>query len=510
MVYKLTGKHLVNGKWIQGTDIFQSAPNTGPSFSFSNPDPGLISKAVNSASEAFPEYSNLSRKERANFLREIATEIEASGDELTKIATEETGLPDLRIIGERGRTVGQLRLFADHIDDEAFLDIRHDYAIPNRKPLPRPDLKLMQISIGPVAIFGASNFPLAFSTAGGDTASALAAGCPVIFKGHPSHPGTCEVVAQAILRAIKTKKINDGVFSLLQGDLHLTGSQLVTHEKIEAVGFTGSLAGGRALFDLCAGRARPIPFFGEMGSVNPIIFLPEAVAHRSKELTEGWASSISMGVGQFCTKPGIGVLYDSQDSDNFIIELTDQLERVEPQTMLSRNIANAFEHKCNVLAKTEGIRELLNSQIDDRKASPRLYETDDTTFLSNPGLKEEIFGPMGLIVRCSSKKNLNSIIESFQGELTFSIHFEDDEYSAVREILPLLSSKSGRIIANGFPTGVEVCDSMVHDGPYPASTNFGSTSVGTLAIRRFLRPICFQNMPDQVLPEELKKCNLIG
>ncbi|MCL4164909.1 UNVERIFIED_CONTAM: hypothetical protein GTU68_012867, partial [Idotea baltica] len=441
---------------------------------------------------------------RAEFINTIADEIEARGAEITKIGCEETGLPEARLEGERGRTTGQLRLFASHILKGNYLDRVHDQALPERQPLPRPDIKLIQRPIGPVAVFGASNFPLAFSTAGGDTASAFAAGCPVIVKGHSAHPGTGEIVAEAINAAILSCGVHPGVFSLIQGGNRAVGAALVQHRLINAVGFTGSLAGGRALFDLCATRENPIPFYGELGSVNPMFLLPSALKNRGNQIGTGWAASMAMGAGQFCTKPGISVVVDGPEVDAFIESTTNALEQVGAQTMLTDEIAKAYRTGRDRLSNTSGIQKLLTTSCDFREATPFLFEATGQEWLNNEALGEEVFGPLGLIVRTDNEDQMIEVARQLQGQLTCTLHLDDQDTPLAQKLMPVLERKAGRILANGFPTGVEVSDAMVHGGPYPASTNFGATSVGTLAIRRFLRPVSFQNVPDGLLPSDLK------
>lgn len=396
-----------------------------------------------------------------------------------------------------------MRLFADHIVKGDYLDRRHDKALPDREPLPRPDLQLVQRPIGPIAVFGASNFPLAFSTAGGDTASALAAGCPVVVKGHSAHPGTGEIVAEAIHAAIQSCGMHPGVFSLIQGGKRDVGTALVQHPLIKAVGFTGSLGGGRALFDLCAQRDEPIPFFGELGSVNPMFLLPEALKARGAALAEGWAGSLTMGAGQFCTNPGIAVVIDGPDADAFIEAATKALEPMGAQTMLTDGIASAYRQGRDRVAGVTGVQELLTSTCDNRNATPYLFATTGKEWMDNEALGEEVFGPLGLVVRAADVDEMVTIAKSLKGQLTCTLHLEDGDTEDGKKLMPVLERKAGRLLANGFPTGVEVSDTMVHGGPYPASTNFGATSVGTMAIRRFLRPVCYQNMPAALLPGDL-------
>ncbi|PIB25572.1 2,5-dioxovalerate dehydrogenase [Amylibacter kogurei] len=499
----ITGKHLVAGKWIATDNKFKSEPALGDVHEFSVGTPELIDQAAQGGEDAFWSYGYSTRQTRADFLNTIADEIEARGDELTKIGSQETGLPEARLQGERGRTTGQLRLFATHILSGDYLDRRFDGALPDREPLPRPDIRLMQRPVGPVAVFGASNFPLAFSTAGGDTAAALAAGCPVVVKGHSAHPGTGEIVAQAIDAAIKKTGVHPGVFSLIQGGTREVGSSLVQHPLIKAVGFTGSLAGGRALFDLCAQRAEPIPFFGELGSVNPMFMLPEKMKTNAAELGNGWAASLTMGAGQFCTNPGIAVVIAGSDGEEFAKSAISALDATATQVMLTDGIAKAYRDGSERIAATTGVQSLLTSTCDQRNASPYLFQVTGADWLADHNLSEEVFGPLGLIVTVKDFAEMSEIAKSLQGQLTCTIQMNDADADQARTLLPVLERKAGRILVNGFPTGVEVCDAMVHGGPYPASTNFGATSVGTMSIRRFLRPVSYQNIPANVLPDDL-------
>ena len=499
----LTGKHLIAGDWVEGEAKFTSDPAHGPAHDYSVGTPAHVAAACAAAEEAFWEYGYSTRQQRADFLNKIADEIEARGDAITEIGTQETGLPEARLNGERGRTTGQLRLFAEHILKGDYLDVRHDKALPDRQPLPRPDLKMVQRPIGPVAVFGASNFPLAFSTAGGATAAALAAGCPVVVKGHSAHPGTGEIVAQAIDAAVKACNLHPGVFSLIQGGKRDVGTALVQNEFIKAVGFTGSLGGGRALFDLCAQRPEPIPFFGELGSVNPMFLLPEAAKARGADIGKGWAGSLTMGAGQFCTNPGIAVVQKGAEGDAFVAAAKAALADVAPQCMLTDGIAQAYKDGKGRFEGRNAVQTLLANDDEGRNASPNLYETDADAYLQDHALGEEVFGPLGLVVRVSGTDEMETLARGFEGQLTCTLHMDDGDTEVAKRLMPILERKAGRILANGFPTGVEVADAMVHGGPYPASTNFGATSVGTLAIRRFLRPVCYQNIPGAVLPGDL-------
>ncbi len=497
------GKHLIAGEWLEGTGHFASSPAHGQAHNFSIGTVELVARACEAAEDAFWSYGYSARNTRAAFLRAIAEEIEARAAAITMIGSQETGLPEARLEGERGRTVGQLRLFADHIEKGDYLDRRFDAALPDRKPAPRPEIRLLQRPIGPVAVFGASNFPLAFSTAGGDTAAALAAGCPVVVKGHSAHPGTGEIIAEAINAAIRKTGMHPGVFSLIQGGSRDVGYALVRHPMIKAVGFTGSLAGGRALFDLCATRPEPIPFFGELGSVNPMFVLPHAMQARAETMGQGWAGSLAMGAGQFCTNPGIAVVLDGPDADRFVKAAVEALASVAPQTMLTDGIAKAYRDGQQRFVSREGVEPLLITEQSGRNAAPNLFETTGAAFLADHLLGEEVFGPLGLVVRVGSLNEMENLARHFAGQLTVTLHMDGDDTDAARRLLPVLERKAGRVLVNGFPTGVEVVDSMVHGGPYPASTNFGATSVGTLSIRRFLRPVSYQNMPAGLLPDDL-------
>lgn len=500
----LTGKHLIAGEWVGSDKTFSSAPAKGESRSYADGGAQEIDRAVQAAEDAFWSYGYSSRAERAAFLNAIADEIEARADAITEIGSAESGLPEARLQGERGRTTGQLRLFASHIEKGDYLDRRHDAALPDRQPLPRPDIRLIERPVGPVAIFGASNFPLAFSTAGGDTAAALAAGCPVVVKGHQAHPGTGEIIAQAIDAAIKSTGVHPGVFSLVQGVSRELGAAVVQHSLIKAVGFTGSLAGGKALFDLCMARPEPIPFFGELGSINPMFIMPNAVKARGDAIAKGWAGSLTMGAGQFCTNPGVSVVIKGAEADAYLDAAVSALEPIGAQTMLTDGIADAYRKGRDRIKASACVREVLTSTCDLRNATPYLYATTGADWLSNHTLGEEVFGPLGMVVMAEDFDEMLKVAHSLEGQLTATIHMDSEDTGATQKLMPVLERKAGRILVNGYPTGVEVCDAMVHGGPYPASTNFGATSVGTLSIRRFLRPVSYQNMPVELLPEDLK------
>ena len=500
----LTGKHLIAGDWVSGDESFANMPVAGTPDRFATGTPDHVERACRAAEDAFPEYAATTRAARASFLRAIADEIEARGAEITAIGTRETGLPEARLEGERGRTTGQLRLFAEHIEAGDYLDRRHDSALPDRAPLPRPDLRMMQRPIGPVAVFGASNFPLAFSVAGGDTASALAAGCPVVVKGHSAHPGTGDVVAQAVAAAIESCAMPPGVFSLIQGGNRDVGQALVRHPLIRAVGFTGSLGGGRALFDLCAARPEPIPFFGELGSINPMFLLPSALKARGAEIGTAWAGSLTMGAGQFCTNPGVAVVPEGAGADAFADAAKCSLSETGAQVMLTDGIAEAYRRGRDRVAASAGVRSLLTSTCDLRNATPYLFRTTGAAWLADAALGEEVFGPLGLIVAVADMAEMRAVAAGLDGQLTCTLQMDAEDSAHATDLMPILERKAGRILANGFPTGVEVSDAMVHGGPYPASTNFGATSVGTLSIRRWLRPVCYQNLPEAIVPDDLR------
>ncbi len=505
----LTGKHLIDGAWVTGGGTFKTvSPATGETLQavVHDADAETVAKAAEAAESAFAAYSTTSVAARAAFLRAIADEIEARGADLTKTGCAETALPEMRLNGERGRTTGQLRLFADWIEEGSCFDARIDRAMPDRAPLPRPDIRLMLKPIGPVGVFGASNFPLAFSTAGGDTASALAAGCPVVVKGHPAHAGTAEIVAEAIRVAIEKTGMPSGTFGLVQGASQASGGALVTHPLIKAIGFTGSLRGGRALFDLAVSRPEPIPFYGELGSVNPTFLMPHALASRGSEIAAGWAQSLTMGVGQFCTNPGLVIGLDGPDLDAFLSDACKALGDVPAQTMLTAGIAKAYA--AAVSEREAGAKASVKMKGTDAggacDAAPVVFEVASDVWLANPALHDEVFGPAAVVVRCSDADAVKKVAEALEGQLTATFMMDDEDLAAVTPLLPVVERKAGRISRNNFPTGVEVCHAMMHGGPYPASTDVRSTSVGTKAIERFLRPVAYQNFLQDMLPDALK------
>jgi NADP-dependent aldehyde dehydrogenase len=447
-------------------------------------------------------------------LRRIAGEIMILDDRLIERCHLETALSEERLVSERARTVTQLRLFADLVEEGLWADARIDTAIPDRTPLPRPDVRRMLIPIGPVAVFCAGNFPLAFSVAGGDTASALAAGCPVIVKAHSSHPGTAELAATAVQRAVAAEKMPAGAFSLLHGPGPEVGTRLVTHPLIKAAGFTGSRRGGRALFDAAVCRPDPIPVYAEMGSINPVFLLPQALRDRTEDIAKGLVASATLGVGQFCTNPGLVVAMESGVLEEFIRRTGRLFEEAPAGIMLNAKILDAYERGSERLRGIPGVRvcgeAVSGSDGGPAQGKPVLFSSDGRTFLENPVLSQEVFGPSTLIIRARNQDELMRIAEAMEGHLTASVHGSEQELQEHAALVDVLQRKAGRVIFNGFPTGVEVCRAMNHGGPYPATTDVHFTSVGTAAIYRFARPLCFQGFPEKALPPELRDANPLG
>ena len=477
-----------------------------PSFSCANDDD--VTDACALAEAAFASFSALPPKARAGFLEAVAEAILAIGDTLVETAMAETGLPRPRLEGERNRTTGQLRLFAAELRRGEWLDVAIDQALPDRLPAPRPDIRRMNIAIGPVAVFGASNFPLAFSVAGGDTASALAAGCPVVVKGHPAHPGTGELVARAVLAAVAQCGLEEGVFSYLPGAANALGAALVADPRIKAVGFTGSRAGGLALGVIAAKRNEPIPIFAEMSSVNPVVLMPHALADRGEVLGVAFASSLTLGAGQFCTNPGLVIAVGGPDLDRFIDAATKTLAQAPPAVMLSPAIAAHYAEGVAVLEANVAARKLVSVQpATQNRCGAALFETDAASFLADRALGREVFGASSVIVRCNDMNEIAKVITGLEGQLTATLHAEVADAEDAARMLPLLQGKAGRVLANGWPTGVEVCHAMVHGGPFPATSDTRTTSVGTLAMMRFVRPVCFQDIADTLRPPALQTAN---
>lgn len=499
MNYMITGKHFIAGQWLDGERTFRSDPYRGIGREYAEGTAADIDLAAKEAERAFSSFSHTSTAERCNLLNAIANRIEQNRSQIIQLCMEETGLIESRITGEFARTVNQLRYFASFIVDNEHADNRHDPAMLDRTPLPRPDFRMMHRPVGPVAVFGASNFPLAFSTAGGDTAAALAAGCPVVVKGHSAHPGTAELVAQCIGEAIRETGRHAGVFSQVQSNSFEAGQALVQHPVIKAVGFTGSLGGGRYLYNLCAAREEPIPFFGELGSINPVFMLPQSLAENTQKLATDWITSLTFGAGQLCTNPGLLVLVQSEAAEAFIASAREEVRTVGQQAMLTDSIAQAYKEGHDRLSQCAGVFEVQRADCSRRTVTPSIYKTTGKTWLENEFLSEEIFGPIGQVVLVESIEELYQVANALHGQLTCTIHMEERDNEIAKRLLSIAEVKAGRVIVNGFPTGVEVADSMVHGGPYPASTNFGATSVGSLSIRRFLRPVCYQNVPESLL-----------
>jgi alpha-ketoglutaric semialdehyde dehydrogenase len=467
--------------------------------------------AASQANNAWIPYRKISGRERAIFLRKIANNIEALGDTLIRRASLETSLHKIRLEGERARTCGQLRMFADLLDEGSWVDARIDNAIPNRQPTAKPDVRSMLRPVGPIAVFCASNFPLAYSVAGGDTASALAAGCPVIVNAHIAHPGTAELVGVAVANAARECAMPEGIFSLLFSSGYEVGQALVQHPSIKAVGFTGSRRGGRALMDIAAARSEPIPVYTEMSSVNPTFILPSAMAKRGEEIVKGLHASVTGGMGQFCTKPGLVFVPGENGSDRFTSILKDLIENTAPAPLLTEGIRSSY------VAGNETRASLLGGSAVNEQAhlpgfavSPSVFETSAIEYLKTTKLNEEIFGPTTLLIRSQGRGQLLEIARSLEGQLTASVHGTEADLEEYTDLISILETKVGRLIFNGFSTGVEVCPSMVHGGPYPATSDGRSTAVGTRAITRFSRLVCFQNFPDAALPEELQQENPLG
>ena len=468
-----------------------------------------VERACELAETAFATYRETSLEERAVFLETIASEIEDIGDELIERAMAESGLPKARLEGERGRTCGQLRLFASVVRAGEWLDVRIDPAMPDRQPMPRTDLRQRHIGLGPVVVFGASNFPLAFSVAGGDTASALAAGCPVIVKGHSAHPGTSELVGRAVQRAVKARGLPEGTFSLMFGSGSEIGQALVADPRIQAVGFTGSRSGGTALMKTAQSRPQPIPVYAEMSSINPVFLMPEALKARGKQIAEGFVGSLNMGAGQFCTNPGLVIAVKGAELDAFVEAAAEGVKGSAPQTMLTPGIYDAYQQGVGQLSNSSKVREAARGQVGEspNQCQAGLFVTTANDFLNETELQEEVFGSTSLVIECADQDEVKRVAAQLEGQLTITLQMDDGDLQAAKALMPVLERKAGRILANGWPTGVEVCHAMVHGGPYPATSDSRTTSVGSAAIFRFLRPVCYQALPEGLLPEPLKDGN---
>ena len=479
---------------------------------FSSAGAGAVAEAAEAAAAAFPAYAASDPETRAVFLEAIAYNIIAVGDDLIVRAMRESGLPRARLEGERERTVSQLRLFAQVVRQGDWLDVTVDAAKPDRSPLPRPNLRRVNLPVGPVAVFGASNFPLAFSVAGGDTASAFAAGCPVIVKGHPAHPGTGELVARAVVAAVASTGLPAGIFSYLPGETNDLGSALVRDPRIKAVGFTGSRAGGLALVRLAGARPEPIPVYAEMSSINPVILFPAALAARGEALATAFVQSLTMGSGQFCTNPGVVLALDGPALDAFVEGAARALGSSPATTMLSPAIHAHYDQGVAALSEHRAVRTVARGcpATGANQAVAALFETDACTFLTDRALADEVFGSSAVVVGCRDLAEIGQVIAGLEGQLTATLQIDAADEADASALVPVLAGHAGRILANGWPTGVEVGHAMVHGGSYPATSDSRTTSVGSLAIFRFLRPVCFQNLPERLLPPALRDGNPWG
>ncbi len=466
-----------------------------------------INNILKKSARAFKTYCQKTGKQKAVFLRTIAEEILNLGDELLETASRETHLPIPRLTGERGRTVTQLEIYASQIEEGSWVDAVIDTATPDRLPLPRVDLRKMNVPIGTVVVFGSSNFPFAYSTAGGDTASALATGCPVVVKGHPAHPETSRMVASAILKAAAKTGMPDGVFAHVEGGIDV-GTYLVKHPNVQAVGFTGSLSGGKALFDLANKRKVPIPVFAEMGSINPVFLFENALILRGSKMAEQLADSVTLGVGQFCTNPGLIIGIDSPAMTHFIAELKHKMQPRMSAPMLHQGIANNFQKGLQSI-ENQHIEQFISFNKDDNpiNGAPSMGVTNGDIFLKNKALHQEVFGPFTLVVKCKNKAQMQRIAETLEGQLTASLMAETADLSDNKGLIQAIATKCGRFNLNTVPTGVEVTHAMQHGGPFPATTDSRYGAVGQSAVYRWVRPLCYQNFDDAFLPSALQNSN---
>ncbi|WP_435274209.1 aldehyde dehydrogenase (NADP(+)) [Psychrobium sp. nBUS_13] len=506
---EITGKHLINGQWVNSTTAtFASAnPSTDDvnPWTFFEASADDADSAVASANDAFRQYRRKSAAQRAALLNAIASEIENLGEQLVHAAMSETALPQMRIEGERGRTCGQLRAFANNLLNP-ISPVFIDHAQPERQPLPKGDSRLTNTPLGPVVVFGASNFPLAFSTAGGDTASALAAGCSVIVKGHPAHPATTELVSHAIQRAIDICDMPAGVFNMVQSTTPQVAQQLVQHPQVKAVGFTGSQKVGDILNKLTQERPIAIPFFGELGSTNPQFILPQKLASDAQSLANNQVASMLMGHGQFCTSPGLVIVQNSDGLEGYLATLANAISESSAGTMLTKGIAQTYNRQVDLLLSNPSLTHIASggASSGDCQSSANAFSVSASDFIAQPALQEEVFGPCALVVICDNDEQMGEFALSLTGQLTASVFGSDDELLDYIDLVDDIAQSVGRLMFNQLPTGVEVCHSMQHGGPYPASTAPQTTSVGSQAINRFTRPICLQNMPIALQPEEIK------
>lgn len=506
--------HFIAGtRRCDGTTRFyaqQAGQNTPLEPAFTEATEGEVDAACRAAEAAAPEFAEAPLEQRAALLEAIAEALNARADDFVERTGAETGLPEARLRGELARTTGQLRLFATVVRKGHFLGVRIDHGDPHREPAPKPDLRQYQIPLGPVAVFGASNFPLAFSVCGGDTASAFAAGCPVIVKAHPAHPGTSAIAAEAVDEAIAQQGLPPGIFSMLQGTGHALGQQLVSHPSVQAVGFTGSQQAGLALQAIAQARPVPIPVHAEMGSVNPMFILSDALETRGETIATGLAGSFNLGCGQFCTKPGLVFIPRGPAAEAFNEALAEATRALPAAPMLHAGIQTAFEAGCERLSAVAGVEMLAAGATGEGLAQPRAYRTDLGTFTAHPELAEEVFGPTTLVIEVDDATSFATLAAGLQGQLTAAIHGTNADFQGAAALIRALEQRAGRVLCNGFPTGVEVGEAMVHGGPYPATTDSRTTSVGTRAIERFLRPVCLQDMPEAALPPALLDTNPLG
>ena len=469
-----------------------------------------INNIMQSAADAFDDFKKTSATDKAAFLEAIAAEIEALGDALILKASEETNLPAGRLMGERGRTINQLKAFAAMVREGNWVEASIDTALPDRQPLPKPDIRKMLVPLGPVVVFGASNFPFAFSTAGGDTASALAAGCPVIVKAHSGHPETSQMVYEAIKKAISRSNVPQAVFQHVHGSYDV-GKALVQHPVTSAVGFTGSYTGGMALVKYASERKVPIPVFSEMGSVNPVVFFEEGLQKNNSFLAKTFAESITGSMGQLCTNPGLMMAVESDALNAFFKQLTTEVKNVKPAKMLNANIYKSYTERKQKAITQDGVEyveaEVITSEME---ALPAVAAVSGKSFLENHLLQEEVFGPYSILVKCKDKNELRAVLKSVTGQLTTSLIGTDNDFEANTDLIDISREIAGRIVFNGVPTGVEVCPSVVHGGPFPATTDNRYTAVGLNAVKRWVRPVCFQNCPEAFLPVELRNANVNG
>ncbi|GAA5506064.1 aldehyde dehydrogenase (NADP(+)) [Novipirellula caenicola] len=508
---RIQGKQLIGaeGSATNAKTFVATNPGTGtpldPPFHEANGEE--VDRAMTLASESAEFFSNTSYETRAKLLEAIADGLMDAGQELLDRCHAETALPMNRLVGERARTVNQTRMFAEMIREGSWVEAKIDHGDADRTPAPKPDVRSMLISIGPVVVFGASNFPLAISVAGTDTTTAFAAGCPVVCKAHPAHPGTCEMIGNIIADAVKATGLPAGIFSLLQGQSHEVGHALVEHPATAAVAFTGSIAGGRALFDTANRRRNPIPVYAEMGSINPVFVLPGAIEERAEQIAQAFIGSLTMGVGQFCTNPGLILIPSGEQGDRLIQLIAANAAAAAPGTMLHAGIHDAFNKGVARIKETSGVQLLSQTEGPSDQACCTIAVTDVATLRRERSLMEEIFGPCSTIVRYENADEMVEVAQAIEGQLTATLHGSDSELSEHPSLIRSLETKVGRLIFNGFPTGIEVCHAMVHGGPYPATSDAHFTSIGPAAIKRFTRPLCFQDFPNDHLPPELQDAN---